>query len=187
MKDKNGEIKEKRNRVSISLSDDELEKLQEMANNEGLEPTTFLKKVALKNIVSKLGNKENQGSWIKKEVGGNQVKVRFADNQVKVRFADNEIKMLEKLSQREGVRKATLSRNIILKTLNSKLFLTNDIEQELKQLRYLLSNMANNINQMAHHSNTIKRVVDDDQVLLAFLRIEKTVNGFIEYRLKEGG
>ena len=165
--------KKTRKRISVSLSEDEFKELQTKSEKEYLNPTSYTKKLIDIALTSKTDNKEQSHD--------------VARNRVWIDLSDVELKKLEKSSNKECLKKSTFVKNILLQTLNSKLFVTNDIELELKQLRYLLSNMANNINQMAHHSNTIKRVVDEDQVLLAFLRIEETVNGFIEYKIKEGG
>lgn len=164
--------KPKRNRISISLSDDEFERFKTVAQNEHLPVADYLKKLAKKDINLKKDHKKQSSEKL--------------NNRLWLRMSDSEIKKLGESSKKEGVRKTTLAKDIILKTLNSNLFVTNDIVMELKQLTYLLSNMANNINQMAHYSNTIKRVVDDNQVLMAFLRIEETVKGFIEYKMNEG-
>ena len=59
------------------------------------------------------------------------------------------------------------------------------IEQELKELRLLMRNIANNVNQMARHSNTIRHV-DDEQGLFKHLHLlEETILTYTRNRLRD--
>ena len=58
------------------------------------------------------------------------------------------------------------------------------VEEELKELKFLLSNIANNVNQMARHSNRVRQVADEDGLFLMLQEAEKTIENFVEVRLK---
>lgn len=59
------------------------------------------------------------------------------------------------------------------------------IENELKELKYLISNIANNLNQIAHHSNRVKQVSDESQVFQNLQNLEQCITNFVDTRLKE--
>jgi hypothetical protein len=44
--------------------------------------------------------------------------------------------------------------------------------------------VANNINQIAHHSNTIQRLADENGLLLEIQKMENTINNFVTQKLK---
>jgi hypothetical protein len=57
------------------------------------------------------------------------------------------------------------------------------ILKELQELRFLLRNSANNINQIAHHSNTVGRLVDENGFLDEVRKMETTITDFVSARL----
>lgn len=57
------------------------------------------------------------------------------------------------------------------------------VENELKELRFLLSNIANNVNQMARHSNTVRHVADEGGLFRKLHELEKTLDDFVTSRL----
>lgn len=56
------------------------------------------------------------------------------------------------------------------------------VADELKELRFLLSNIANNMNQIAHHSNRVKHVVDENGVLERFMELDNLISDFANSR-----
>ena len=58
------------------------------------------------------------------------------------------------------------------------------IEAELKELRFQISGIANNVNQMARHSNTVKQVTDENAVFQKLHELEQLVTDFTNSRLK---
>ena len=56
------------------------------------------------------------------------------------------------------------------------------VVEELKELRFLISNIANNMNQMAHHANRVKHVVDENGVLEQFMELDKIIRDFANSR-----
>ena len=55
-------------------------------------------------------------------------------------------------------------------------------ESAEKQLIFLLRNIANNINQMAYHSNRLRMVLDENEPLLALQQLEDEVRAFLRKR-----
>lgn len=60
---------------------------------------------------------------------------------------------------------------------------THDNEESAeRQLVFLLRNIANNINQMAYHSNRLRMVLDENEPLLALQQLEEDVRAFLRRR-----
>jgi len=59
-----------------------------------------------------------------------------------------------------------------------------NVESELKELRFLISNIANNVNQMARHSNTVKHVADDNAVFQRLSELDQLIVDFTDTRLR---
>ena len=47
-------------------------------------------------------------------------------------------------------------------------------------MKFLLRNVANNINQIAHRSNTLKVMVDERELLMQLKKLEDGIASFIE-------
>lgn len=63
-------------------------------------------------------------------------------------------------------------------------FKSQAVEAELKELRFLISNIANNVNQMARHSNRIKQVTDENEVFQKLHELDQLVTNFTNKRLQ---
>jgi hypothetical protein len=59
------------------------------------------------------------------------------------------------------------------------------ITKELRELRFLISNVANNVNQMAHHSNRLKQVLDENAVFTQLRELDEMVTKFVDNRLND--
>jgi hypothetical protein len=59
------------------------------------------------------------------------------------------------------------------------------LEEEIRELKFLISNIANNVNQMAHHSNRLRKVMDENSVLERLQELDQRVTKFIDYRMSD--
>ena len=93
---------------------------------------------------------------------------------------------LEKLSEIEKIKISPLIRNMALAYMQQKTFVPKKIENELKEFTLLVRSVANNINQIAHHSNTVKHLVDENAFLLEIKRLEDLVKDYTHnHQLKQ--
>lgn len=92
---------------------------------------------------------------------------------------------LEKLSELEQVKPSVLLRNMALAYMQQKTFVPKKIESELKEFTFLMRTVANNINQIAHHSNIVKHMVDENGLLMEIKRLEDTVKEYTLHQLKK--
>lgn len=92
---------------------------------------------------------------------------------------------LEKLSELEDKKVSALLRNMALAYMHQKTFVPNNIESELKEFTFLVRNVANNINQIAHHSNIVKHMVDENGLLMEIKKLEDMVKDYTLNQLKK--
>jgi Bacterial mobilisation protein (MobC) len=105
-------------------------------------------------------------------------------HRVAVTLTPAEYSELEKRAKAEGVKPTTLVKNMAIAYHQGQAITPEPILKELQELRFLLRNVANNINQIAHHSNTVGRLVDENGLLGEIQKMEATIMGFVSARLK---
>jgi hypothetical protein len=94
---------------------------------------------------------------------------------VSITLSNEEYKSLEKRAKKEGVRITTLVKNMTLAYHQQQPLLSQDLKTEMQEMRFIFRTIANNINQIAHHSNTIKRLADENGLLLEIKKLEDIV------------
>ncbi len=104
-------------------------------------------------------------------------------HRVAITLTPSEFAELEKRAKAEGVKPTTLVKNMAIAYHQSQQIPQEPILKELQELRFLLRNSANNINQIAHHSNTVGRLVDENGFLDEVRKMETTINEFVALRL----
>ncbi len=92
---------------------------------------------------------------------------------------------LEKLAKVEKTKISTLLRNMALAYMQQKTFVPKDVASELKDFTFLMRNVANNINQIAHHSNIVKHMIDENGLLLEIKKLEDMVRNYTHNQLKK--
>ena len=78
---------------------------------------------------------------------------------------------------------ATVLREGSLAQIRGTALRSGGVEAELKELRFLLASVANNVNQMAHHSNLVRHVVDEGGALAKLQELEALIEGFVNDNL----
>jgi len=95
-----------------------------------------------------------------------------------------EYKAFQFRAAQENCKVTSLVRQFAFDGLTQQLSIPQGIENELKELRFLVRNIANNDNQAAHHSNIIHQLVDEQALLNHIKSLEDTIQNFTEERLK---
>ena len=72
-----------------------------------------------------------------------------------------------------GMKPITLLRDMAFSVLYDESFVPELVESELKELRFLILNIANNVNQMAHYSNSVRGMIDDKGLLRELRKLEE--------------
>lgn len=103
---------------------------------------------------------------------------------ISITLSNAEYKELERQAKNENIKINTLVKNMAFAYHQKNTLIPEPIKAELQELRFLLRNVANNINQIAHHSNTIQRLADENGLLLEIQKMEQTIYAFVSERLK---
>ncbi|ASF47839.1 plasmid mobilization relaxosome protein MobC [Methylovulum psychrotolerans] len=93
---------------------------------------------------------------------------------------------LEKLSELEQTKVSTLFKNMGLAYLQQKTLIPKDYLEALREHTLLIRNIANNINQMAHHSNTLRLMTQSDEhsLLMELKKLEEAVEEYTHKKVK---
>lgn len=121
----------------------------------------------------------------KRKLYNQQYKAEYQERtkRVSITLTSTEYIELEKRAKAERVKPTTLIKNMALAYHQQAPIIPEMVQEELQELRFLLRNATNNINQIAHHSNTIKRLIDENGLLLEIQKMETTINDFVTQRL----
>ena len=111
-----------------------------------------------------------------------RTKRQYRDVSVRLPIAD--YRELKSYGQRNGMGLATVLREGALAQTRGVSLRSEGIEAELKELRFLLASIAKNVNQMAHHSNMVRHVVDEGGALAKLQELEALIEGFVDDKLK---
>ncbi len=112
-------------------------------------------------------------------------KAKKRRSQPRISLTDAEYKTFRKLAKAEGISVSKLIKNMALAYQQESFLLPQPETDKLNEFVYLIRNIANNINQMAHHSNSIKAVVDDGRVFDHLKKIEDEVKAFVNQPYKK--
>jgi deoxyribodipyrimidine photolyase-like uncharacterized protein len=94
---------------------------------------------------------------------------------VNLTLTHSEFTAFEKHAKKEGVTVTTLIKNMAVAYEQQLFMLTDERKAEFQETRFLLRNIANNMNQLAHHSHIAQKVIDEN----AFLREMKKLEDMI--------
>lgn len=101
-------------------------------------------------------------------------------HRVAVTLTPEEYHRLEKRAGVLGIRPTTLAKELIVSQNGKPETQPEMIRDELQEIRFLLRNVANNINQIAHYSNRIKMMVNENDLLLELQKMEKAVFSWVK-------
>lgn len=92
---------------------------------------------------------------------------------------------IEKAAHREAKKPGRLVVEIALAEIDRATFVPADILAELKALRFLIRNIANNLNQIAHYTNAVQRAADAQGVMKELQHLERVIAEYTSGRLRE--
>lgn len=96
-------------------------------------------------------------------------------HRVSLTLSASEYRELARRAKVEGVRVTTLVKNMALAYHQGTVIQPEAVTHELQELRALLRNIANNVNQMAHTSHIIGHMVDERGFLDEIRKLEEAV------------
>jgi len=107
-----------------------------------------------------------------------QKQYKKSHKQISVSFTLHQYKDFERQARSENTKVSSLVRNMALAYFQKQSLTPPAIADDLKELKFLIRNIANNVNQMAHHSNTIHQLVDENDFLGEIKKLEQLVNDY---------
>jgi len=102
---------------------------------------------------------------------------------VKVTVPISVFKKLEARAAEEGIKPASLAREYVETGLKRDTRAPTEVRNELFSISRLIRSIANNLNQMAYHSNTVRQVTDERGVFQWLKELEKHVADYTHGRL----
>lgn len=103
---------------------------------------------------------------------------------INISLSDNEFTKVSHLASLNQLKPTTYITHLVQHHLNQSPFVPKQLQAEIQEMKFLLRNVANNINQIAHRSHTLKVMVDERELLLELKRLEEGVTSFIEREMK---
>ncbi len=99
---------------------------------------------------------------------------------VHIYLTNEEYKIFKNIANKENLKVPQVIKSMALSQAGKTFFQPKEKQEKLNEFVYLIRNIANNINQIAKHSNTIKEL-RNERGLLAFLKdLEDKVKEFIK-------
>jgi len=88
-------------------------------------------------------------------------------------------KKVEYLAQQMSLKPTSFVYEVVQEKLGHNPHLSPNIQKELSEVKYLIRNIANNINQVAHHSNRLKIMVYENDLLMELKKLEETIVTYV--------
>lgn len=94
---------------------------------------------------------------------------------VNLTLTQTEYSYFKKIADREGVKVGKIIKTMALAQIGKTFYQPEEIQKKLDDLIFLIRNIANNLNQIARHSNTIKIVLDENKVFTYIKNLEQSI------------
>lgn len=95
-----------------------------------------------------------------------------------VTFSEEEFENITALAESLQLKPAVLIKRLTLFALKGEQIQSPEATQELRGISFLLRNIASNLNQIARHSNRVKRVIDENAIFDQIRALETTFKDF---------
>jgi hypothetical protein len=100
-----------------------------------------------------------------------------------ISFTLEEYEEIKKLADNEDTKPTTFFKSRGFAYIHQKIFVPVDLKEDLKELKFLIRNIANNVNQIAHHSNLVEKLVNENEFLMQIKKLEDAVFDYTKKRL----
>ena len=103
---------------------------------------------------------------------------------VHIYLTQEQYNYFEKVAEKEGLTVTSLIKAMALLQAEKTYYLPKEIQEKLNEFVFLIRNIANNVNQIARHSNIIKTLTDEHGLLNYLQRLEKEVKEYVKKETK---
>lgn len=101
-----------------------------------------------------------------------------------ITLTKKEANLLRKRAEREGIKPNVLIKNLAFAYHEKETYVPEDIKEEIRKVYFLFLGVANNINQMTHHSNIIRTLVDENAFLMEIKKLEDMAREYFTNKVK---
>jgi len=102
---------------------------------------------------------------------------------ISVALSGDDHREIERYAKTQELKLSALLREATLHQVRNSQMHSKAVEEELKELRFLVSGIANQVEQMSYHSEQLKQVVSDNAVLSELQKLDQTIVDFTLSRL----
>lgn len=99
---------------------------------------------------------------------------------INISLSADEYSKISYLADLNNTKPTSFITQLVQHHLNKSPFIATQLQDEIKDMKFLLRNVANNINQIAHRSNTLKVMVDERDLLMELKKLEDGIASFIQ-------
>ncbi|MCI5165521.1 MAG: plasmid mobilization relaxosome protein MobC [Candidatus Electrothrix sp. GM3_4] len=101
---------------------------------------------------------------------------------VHIYLTPEEYNFFERIAKKEGVKTTKIIKEMALSQAGKTFYLPQEKQEKLSEFVFLMRNLANNVNQIAKHSNTVKSLsAESENNLLSYLReLEDIVKNYVK-------
>lgn len=92
---------------------------------------------------------------------------------------------LARLANRDRKPVTTIAYDHLMAALDDRPHIPQAVAAELTELKFLIANVANNINQLAHYSHTVRQFTGEGQLLTELERLQTAIETFTILRLNK--
>ena len=116
-----------------------------------------------------------------------QAKYKTRVKRVNLTFHKDEHRALLRGAKSQGKKTTTYIKELALAGMRGHVLPSKSLEEELKTLKFAIRNIANNVNQIAHHSNIVHDLTqaDENNLLQHLKQLEEAVERYTEGRILE--
>jgi predicted DNA-binding ArsR family transcriptional regulator len=102
-----------------------------------------------------------------------------ARKRINISLSSADFKKITYLAEMNQTKPTSYITEIVQHQLNKSPFIPQVLTDEIKDMKFLLRNIATNINQLTHRSNTLKVLVDERGLLLELKKLEEGISAHI--------
>lgn len=110
--------------------------------------------------------------------------VRKKLKDVHIYLTQDEYDFFNQIAEKQEIKVSKLIKTMALSQAGKTFYLPKEIQEKLTEFVFLIRNIANNVNQIARHSNTVKSLVDENGLLSYLRNLENTVKEYVKKESK---
>jgi len=102
-----------------------------------------------------------------------------ARKRISISLSISDYEKVKYLAELNQTKPTSYISDIVQQQLNKSPVISKQLSDEIRSIKFLLRNIATNINQIAHRSNTLKILVEDRELLLELKKLEDGIKEHI--------